>query len=166
LLKVLVAADCPEDFFVTEFVDCRGKDEFFRKIRAAVVGGEIILIRVDYDTFWNVHGRKNRKRVPFYLERPYLLDEEKRICLDPDAALGRSAMQSLRAIRERIPMDIFGIDFAVDPLGIVIFYEANATMNLFSTAPKEAANPKEAGENLKLAFQSYFMSLVAKSKTA
>jgi hypothetical protein len=39
-------------------------------------------------------------------------------------------------------------------------------MNLFSTAPKEAANPKEAGENLKLAFQSYFMSLVAKSKTA
>lgn len=164
LLKVLLAVDCPENFFVTEFVDCRGKDAIFRKIRAAVVGSEIILMRVDYDTFWNVHGRKNRKRVPFYLERPYLLDEEKRICGDPDAELGRSAMLSLQAIRERIPLDVFGIDFAVDAQGTVIFYEANATMNLFSTAPKEVANPKESGEKLKRAFQSYFMSL-AKSGT-
>jgi len=165
LLKVLLAVDCPENFFVTEFVDCRGKDECFRKIRAAVVGDEIILMRVDYDTYWNVHGRKNKKRVPFYLERPYLLDEEKRICGDMDAALGRSAMRSLRAIRERIPLDVFGIDFAVDAQGTVIFYEANATMNLFSTAPKEVSNPKESGEKLKQAFQSYFMSLAAKSGT-
>jgi tetratricopeptide (TPR) repeat protein len=163
LLKVLLAVDCPENFFVTEFVDCRERDEIFRKIRAAVVGNEIILMRVDYDTFWNVHGRKNKKRVPFYLERPHLLDEEKRICGDPDAALGPSVMQSLRAIRERIPLDVFGIDFAVDAQGTVIFYEANATMNLFSTAPKEVANPKESGERLNHAFQSYFVSLLGKS---
>jgi len=149
-----------EKFFVTEFVDCRrGKNEFFRKIRAAIVQNEIVLVRVDYDTFWNVHGRKNIKRVPFYLENSYLLDEEKRICKDPEAALGRPALQSLHAIRDRIPLDVFGVDFDVNADGQVVFYEANATMNLFSTARKEVPNPKAAEDHLKQAFQSYLTSL-------
>jgi len=159
LVEVL-SAGCPEQFFVTEFVDCSGGNEFFRKIRAAIVGDEIIFVRVDYDTHWNVHGRKNEKRVPFYLEHMYVLDEEKRICHDPEAELGGSAIQALRAIRARIPLDVFGIDFAVDADGRVIFYEANATMNLFTTAQKEVPNPKEASDRLKLAFQGYLMSLV------
>jgi Flp pilus assembly protein TadD len=162
-LVELLSAGCPEKFFVTQFVDCRRRNEFFRKIRAAIVQDEIVIIRVDYDTYWNVHGRKSEKRVPFYLEHAYVLDEEKRICKDPETELGRSAMQSLRAIRDRIPLDVFGIDFAVKADGLLIFYEANATMNLFSTASKEAPNPKEAGDRLKLAFQSYFTSLATKS---
>ncbi len=101
-------------------------------------------------------------RVPFYLENAYLLDEEKRICKDPEAGLGRSAIQSLRAIRDRIPLDVFGLDFDVDADGLLVFYEANATMNLFSTARKEVPNPKEADDCLKLAFQRYFTSLVAR----
>ena len=130
---------------MTQFVDSRAGNEFFRKIRAAIVKDEIIIMRVDYNTHWNVHGRKSEKRVPFYLENLHLLEEEKRICKDPEAGLGRTAMQALRAIRERIPLDVFGIDFGVDADGRLIFYEANATMNLFSTAPKQIPNPK-AGE--------------------
>ena len=163
--EALVAAldsSLPEKFFVTEFVDRRGGNKFFRKIRAAIVRDEIVIVRVDFDTYWNVHGRKSAKRVPFYLENAYLLDEEKRICNDPEAELGRSAMQSLRAIRDRIPLDVFGIDFDVDADGQVVFYEANATMNLFSTANKAVPNPKVANERLKLAFQRYFTSLVAR----
>jgi glutathione synthase/RimK-type ligase-like ATP-grasp enzyme len=160
LLEALSVGDRPDQFFVTEFVDSRGKNEFHRKIRAAVVKDEIILVRVDYDTFWNVHGRKSEGRVPFYLERPYLLEQEKRICLDPETELGRRAMKSLRGVRERIPLDVLGIDFDVDPDGRVVFYEANATMNLFTTANPAAPNPKEATERLKLAFQRYFTSLL------
>jgi tetratricopeptide (TPR) repeat protein len=158
-LNEVLASGFPKEFFVTEFVDSRGGNKFFRKIRAAIVKDEIIIVRVDYDTHWNIHGRKSEKRVPFYLENLYLLDEEKRICLNPEAGLGRSAVQSLRAIRNRIPMDVFGIDFDVDADGRVVFFEANATMNLFSTAQKQVPNPKEADDCLKLALQRYFMSL-------
>jgi tetratricopeptide (TPR) repeat protein len=160
LLGLLSTSDRPEQFFVSEFVDSRGKNESHRKIRAAVVKDEIVLVRVDYDTFWNVHGRKSEERVPFYLERPYLLEQEKRICHDPETELGRPAMKALRALRERIPLDVLGIDFEVDPDGRVVFYEANATMNLFTTANPAAPNPKEATERLKLAFQRYFASLL------
>jgi Tfp pilus assembly protein PilF len=151
----------PENFFVTEFVDGRGKNEFFRKIRAGFIEDEIVISRVDFDAYWNVRGRKQVKRVQFYLDNPHLLDEEKRICKNPEAGLGRPAMQSLRAIRDRIPLDVFGMDFDIDADGRLIFYEANATMNLFSTAQKVVPNPKEADDRLKLAFQRYFSSLVA-----
>ena len=162
VLVSLIPSGLPERFFVTEFIDSRGGNKYYRKIRAAIVQDTIVVVRVDFNTNWNVHGRKTEKRVPFYLENAYLLDEEKRICLNPETGLGPSAMQALRAIREKIPLDVFGMDFDVDPDGRVVFYEANATMNLFSTARKEVPNPKEGDDCLKLAFQRYFTSLVAR----
>jgi Flp pilus assembly protein TadD len=162
MLVEVLASGCPEEFFVTEFVDSRGGNKFFRKIRAAIVNDEIVIVRVDYDTNWNVHGRKSAKRVPFYLENAYLLDLEKQICADPEKELGRPAIQSLHTIRDQLPLDVFGMDFDVDADGSVVFYEANATMNLFSTAQKEVPNPKEADDHLKLAFQRYLTCLVAR----
>ncbi|MDB6059450.1 MAG: hypothetical protein JWO95_3294 [Verrucomicrobiales bacterium] len=160
LMKVLSAGDCPDNLFVTQFIDTRGNNPHYRKVRAAGVGDEIIVLRADFSDNWNVHGRKKPKRWAFYKENPHLLEEEKRICHDSEATLGRTAVDALRAIRERHPLDIFGIDFDVDGDGRLIFYEANAAMNLFSTAPKEIPNPKEAGDRLKMAVQRYFASLV------
>lgn len=161
-LVAVLSSELPERFFVTEFIDSRRENKFFRKIRAAIVKDEIVIVRVDYDDCWNVHGRKTEKRVQFYLENAHLLEEEKRICKYPEAGLGQPAIQSLRAIRDRIPLDVFGIDFDVDADGLLVFYEANATMNLFSTAHKEVPYPKEAEDCLKLAFQRYFTSLAAR----
>ena len=160
LLAVLAAVDCPEKFFVTEFVDSRGGKKFFRKIRATVVKDEIIIVRADYDTFWKIYGRKSDERVAFYLNNAHLLEEEKRICEHPEEELGRSAIQSLVAIRKRVPLDVFGIDFDVDADGTLVFYEANATMNLFSTARAEVPYPKDAAARMRLGFQRYFTSLV------
>ncbi len=67
--KALVTAlggGLPEKFAVTQFVDSRESDGFYRKIRAVVVKDEIIVARVDYDVNWNVHGRKSDERVAFY----------------------------------------------------------------------------------------------------
>lgn len=162
LLAVFTSEGCPEEFYVTAFVDSRGGKEFYRKIRAAVVQDEVVIVRVDYSTFWNVHGRKNIKRLPFYLEHPELLDLEKQICAHPEAELGRPAMQSFRALRARIPLDVFGVDFDVAADGSLVFYEANATMNLLSTAQKEAPNPIAANDRLKSVFQKYLGSLAAR----
>jgi len=162
-LAGVLSSGLPRNFFVTEFVDSRGGNKFFRKIRAAIVKDEIIICRVDYNPNWNARGRRRSDEgLAFYLEHAYLLDEEKQICAHPEEKLGRSAIQSLRAIRERIPLDVFGVDFNVDADGLLIFYEANATMNLFSTARKEISNPQQADDCLMLAFRRYLMSLVAR----
>ncbi len=156
-----LSADFPENFFVTQFIDSRGGREHFRKIRAVVIGDEIIISRVDFQDHWNVRGRKNPKRAPFYLERPFLLEEEKQICRNPEAALGRSALEALRTIRDRIPLEVFGIDFEVNADGIVVFYEANANMNLLSTADPRVPNPKESEDRLRETFRSYLETLAA-----
>jgi len=150
-----------DEFFVTQFVETRNGEPFYRKLRAAVVESTIVIVRVDYDSYWNVHGRKSEKRVPFYQANMYLLDEEKRICKDPETALGKSAVQALGEIRNRIPLDVFGIDFGVDANGSVVFYEANATMNLLPTAQKQLPNPKEQNEFLKETLRKYLCSLVS-----
>jgi tetratricopeptide (TPR) repeat protein len=158
LLKVL-ASDLQEDFFVIQFMNTPEKHGFYRKIRGTILKDEIIISRVDFSDHWNVRGRRTDVRLKFYLANLYLLDEEKRICKDPEAALGRSALQALQTIRDRIPLDIFGIDFDVDSNGTLIFYEANATMNLLTTARKEVPNPPESEERLRQAFRRYFKSL-------
>ena len=160
LIKVL-STDWPDKFFVTQFVDCRRGKEFYRKIRATVVADEVILTRVDYSEHWNVRGRKNPNRLSFYADNPHLLDVEKQICSKPEKMLGRAAVFSLEVIRDRIPLDVFGIDFDVNMDGALVFYEANATMNLFSTAQKTIPNPKESEEALKQAFRfRYFTFMV------
>jgi Flp pilus assembly protein TadD len=161
LVAVLASDFREKDFFVTDFVDSRGRREFYRKIRAAIVRGEIIIVRADYDVHWNVHGRKSDERVAFYLKNSHLLAEENQLCQDPAAEFGKSVLQALQTICQRIPLDIFGVDFDVDPNGQLVFYEANATMNLFSTARKEVPHPPAPEDRLKQAFQRYFASLVA-----
>lgn len=158
----LLSSGCPESFYVTQFIDSRGFNDHYRKIRAAIVGQEIIFIRVDFSDNWMVHGRKHPNRWAFYHANLHVLEDEKRICKDPEAALGRRAIQALGKIRERNPLDIFGIDFDVDSSGRLVLYEANAAMNLFSNTPKDLPNPKEAGDRLKSAFQRYFTSLITK----
>ena len=162
LVAVLRSAAFPEGFFITQFVDSRHGSPLYRKIRAAFIKDEIIICRVDFSPDWNVRGRKTDDRVAFYLKNPHLLTEEQRLCSAPETHLGTLAMQSLRAIRQRINLDIFGLDFDVDAAGRVVFHEANATMNLFSTARKEVPNPESAEIALRLAFENYFDSLASR----
>ncbi len=162
LHAVLAAERCPEEFYVTAFVDSRGGKEFYRKIRAAFVQNEMVVMRVDNDTGWNVHARKSDARVAFYLANTQLLAEEKRICENPEAELGRTAMTALRAIRERIPLDVFGVDFDVADDGTLIFYEANATMNLLTTARKEVAYPEAADARLLQLLRDHFIALAVR----
>jgi hypothetical protein len=41
----------------------------------------------------------------------------------------------LSAVRERMPLDFFGMDFGIAPDGRVVLFEANATMNFFPLSP-------------------------------
>ena len=122
--------------------------------------GEIFLIRVDRDRHWMVHARKTAPRIAFYLQNLHLLEEEKRICRDPVGELGEPVLRVLQGIAERIPMDIFGIDFDVDPGGQVVFYEANASMNLLSTVNnREVDYPRHAEERMLAAIRNYLLAL-------
>lgn len=150
-------------FYVIQFYDNPHAKGFYRKIRAAVAGDVIQIVRVDSDVSWNVHGRKSEERVVFYQENADLLRQEEAICRDPDAELGPHVMATLRALRQRNPLDVFGVDFDVVDDGRLLFFEANASMNLLSSADSRVDHPEEAENRFMAAFDAYVDGLMAKT---
>jgi len=146
------------------FVDSRAGAELFRKFRVAVVGDEIIPVRLDFSDTWNVHGRLTPDRQLFYRRRPHLLAEEKRLLAAPNEVLTEGAIQALRDIRKKMPLDIFGIDFDVGRDGRIVFFEANASMYLLEYLGPDDADlyhPVDANTRLRMAIKAHLERRIA-----
>ena len=153
-----LSARVGRQIYAHPFVDSRA-GALFRKFRIAVVGEEIIPVRLDYRDFWKVHGRILPERKAFYRQRPHLLREEERLLAAPNEVLSERVLDTLREVRRRVPLDIFGVDFDVRPDGQVVFFEANASMYLLEVLGPDDADlfhPAAPVLRLQNAIKAYF----------
>jgi hypothetical protein len=153
-----LAARTGDQIYAHAFVDSRAGEPYYRKFRVAVVGDQIIPVRLDFSQTWKVFGRIQPERKRFYRERPHLLDAEKRLLAPPNDALTDGAMQALRDLRTKIPLDIFGVDFDVAPDGRIVFFEANASMYLLEYLGPEDADlhhPRDAEMRAREAMKAF-----------
>jgi len=120
------------DHIVTEFIDFRSDDGLYRKYRNFFIGPHIILRHMLVSDRWNVHANDRRR---FLSEWPELLEEERQLFETPQGAFPDQVLQCQRAIRERMALDFFGMDYGIVPDGRVVLFEANATMNFFPFIP-------------------------------
>ena len=129
-----VAALTPGDHVATQFVDFASADGLYRKYRAFFVGERIILRHMLVSDHWNVHADD---RARFMAEHPQAIAEE-RALLESADPFEPSVRQVLEAVRDRMPLDFFGMDFGVTRGGELVLFEANATMSFFpfSTDPQ------------------------------
>jgi len=109
----------------TEFVDYRSADGLYRKFRLFFIGQRRILRHMLISDSWSVHGAARTK---FMAPRPELIAEE-RAMFDAENPFSPEVRAIFDAVRERMPLDFFGLDFALGARGEVILFEANATMN-------------------------------------
>jgi len=116
-------------FYVLQYVDLRDGEGHYRKLRAAFFPDEIILVHCTHHSAWMVGGR-NDPAPEFYRRFPHRLDEMLRIVHDPLGTLGPGLWPVLEAIRERVPLDVFGMDFDIDTNGQVVLFEVQSTMIL------------------------------------
>lgn len=121
-----------DDHIATEFIDFRSSDGLYRKFRVFFIGRHIIFRHLLISDDWNVHG-KDRGR--FMADRPDLIDEERAMFGTPEGAFSPKVRRVIGAVRERIALDFFGMDFGIAPDGRVLLFEANATMNFFAALP-------------------------------
>lgn len=120
------------EHIVTEFADFRSEDGLYRKYRAFFIGEQIIFRHMLVSDAWNVHAAD---RMRFMVDRPELLAEEQAMFEHAGGALPAGVIDTLEAIRTRMPLDYFGMDFGILPDGRVVLFEANATMNFFPFLP-------------------------------
>jgi hypothetical protein len=61
-------------------------------------------------------------------QQPWMQQEEAAFLADPAIVFNATHFRALRAIRERIGLDYFGIDCGLDPEDNLLVFEVNATM--------------------------------------
>ena len=119
-----------QELYGIEYIHNPAAENIYRKIRAAVVGGEIFISHVHFAQQWKVHREKDEeKRAALSLELATVQYGDK-IISDPLGTLGKPGMAALKEIRARIPLEFFGIDFDIMADGRLLFFEANAAMNI------------------------------------
>jgi hypothetical protein len=116
------------DLIITEFADFRSGDGLYRKYRAFFFAQQVIFRHMLVSDEWSVHARD---RMRFMAERPELLAEEAALFARPEGALPAPVVKALESVRDRMPLDYFGMDFGIARDGRVVLFEANATMNFF-----------------------------------
>lgn len=120
------------DYVLTEFVDFRSADGFYRKYRFFLFGKRPVLRHMIASDQWDIHARD---RAGFMVGRPGLLAEEAGLFEQDESALPATARQVLGAVADRMGLDYFGMDCAIAADGQVVLFEANATMNFFPFMP-------------------------------
>jgi glutathione synthase/RimK-type ligase-like ATP-grasp enzyme len=120
------------EFIIIEFVDFRSKDGLYRKHRLWSFGDRSIFRHLVISDQWNVHV-KDRTR--FMIDRPELIDEELHLLERAEGAFPETVHEVFHDVRQRLGLDFFGMDFALDSRGDVVLFEANATMSFFPLEP-------------------------------
>jgi glutathione synthase/RimK-type ligase-like ATP-grasp enzyme len=120
------------EYIATEFVDFASPDGFYRKYRFFFFDKRPIFRHMLVSDSWNVHA-KDRSRI--MAERPDLLEEEEVLFGRADGAFPSEVHDTLHAVRERMGLDYFGMDFGLMRDGRVLLFEANAAMNFFPFLP-------------------------------
>ena len=115
-----------------EFVDFRSTDGLYRKYRVFFIGQRRVFRHLLISDSWNVHAA-DRQRV--MAARPELIEEEQRMFTSFENPFPDQVQRVLSAVRERMPLDFFGMDFGILPDDRVVLFEANATMNFFPLSP-------------------------------
>lgn len=116
--------------YAIEYVHNPAAEGAYRKIRAAVIGEDVFITHVHFGPRWNVHRERDKEKLAAFDLDGKAASHAAQMIATPEQTLGRQAMAALHAIRARIPLDFYGIDFDMLPDGRVLFFEANAAMNL------------------------------------
>jgi hypothetical protein len=122
-LAAALAQRTDTDRYFIEYIDYRSVDGYFRKYRFIFVNGEILPYHLAIADRWKVHHDSTDMA-----DHPWMQREEEAFLNNPASVFGPSHYQVLREIRERVGLDYFGVDCALDRSGNLVMFEANASM--------------------------------------
>jgi tetratricopeptide (TPR) repeat protein len=122
-LTVLLAQRPETDRYLIEYVDYRSSDGYFRKYRFIFVDAQSLPYHLAIANDWKVHHGNTDMADHQWMQR-----EEEAFLYDPAAIVSAGHDRILRAIRERIGLEYFGIDCGIDRSGDLVVFEVNASM--------------------------------------
>ncbi|MDB2378814.1 hypothetical protein N9V97_08245, partial [Luminiphilus sp.] len=114
------------DLYVTEFIDVASDEGVFQKIRAFYIDGDLYPIHLLRGEHWEVGRRGDRLKI--MSEQRWMREDEAHCLNDLPDYLGATNHAALLNFMADIGLDFCGVDFAVDPAGKLVIFEANPAM--------------------------------------
>jgi tetratricopeptide (TPR) repeat protein/glutathione synthase/RimK-type ligase-like ATP-grasp enzyme len=112
-----------KEYYVTEFVDYRSNDGFYRKYRFIFVDGEIFPYHLAIHDTWKVHHFRTDMENHLWMQ-----EEEAAFLADPWRTFSSGHQVALREIHKVIDLEFFGLDCSLDSQGNILVFEVNASM--------------------------------------
>jgi glutathione synthase/RimK-type ligase-like ATP-grasp enzyme len=122
-LAALIGPLPGKELLAIDYLDARGRDGMARKYRVMFIDHALYPLHLAVSNDWKVHYFSSEMR-----SSAVFRDEEQRFLEDMPAVLGTRAVAALQEIERTLGLDFAGIDFAIDRDGLVLIFEANATM--------------------------------------
>lgn len=116
----------PAELIVAQFQPYADAAGWYRKMRVFLVDGVAYPVHLFLSRHWDVRGYADVRAA--MRADPALWNAKRRFLEDPAGYLGAEAWSRLEALADLIPLDYFGVDFAVLPDGSILVFEANAAM--------------------------------------
>jgi len=121
------------DFYLTQFVDSRSDDGYYRKTRVAVIDGVPLIRHYLIDRNWIV----NASSLAFMDQSETLTDEARQMMAEFHAKQRPLLSERVLEIATRLGLEYFGIDFHLNERGEMLVFEANANMNILYNSRRE-----------------------------
>jgi tetratricopeptide (TPR) repeat protein len=122
-LRAFLARRADADHYLTEYIDYRSTDGYFRKYRFIFVDGQILPYHLAIGNDWKLHHDSTDMA-----NQQWMQQEEQAFLRNPSTVFNSLHDQALRAIRRRIGLEFFGIDCGLDRSGNLVVFEVNASM--------------------------------------
>ncbi|WP_158809489.1 tetratricopeptide repeat protein [Beijerinckia sp. L45] len=122
-LEAFIALRPATDHYIIEYLDYVSPDGFFRKYRFIFVGDRVMPYHLAIGESWKVHHAATGM-----IDVDWMKQEEHAFLQDPTHVFEKRHYAALRAIRDRVGLDFFGIDCGLDRAGNLIVFEVNTSM--------------------------------------
>jgi hypothetical protein len=111
------------EHYLIEYLDYRSADGHFRKYRFIFVSDEILPYHLAIGLDWKLHHDSTDM-----IDHEWMQREEEAFLTDPTTAFNPDHYAALRAIRDAVDLEYFGIDCGLDAAGQLVVFEVNASM--------------------------------------
>ncbi|HZP77365.1 MAG TPA: tetratricopeptide repeat protein [Pseudolabrys sp.] len=122
-LTTFLQENSGRDLYVSEYLDYRSIDGYYRKYRFIFVNEEIYPYHLAICDDWKVHHFRTDMAA-----RPWMQHEEKAFLDNPWKVFSTAHRAALEKIRMAFELDFFGVDCGLDQEGNLVVFEVNASM--------------------------------------
>ena len=110
-------------FYLSEFVDYRSADGYYRKYRMICINGQILPYHLAIHNDWMVHHFRTDMA-----NQAWMREEEEAFLKNPHGIFNQEHFAAFQKMATAIGLDYCGIDCSLDRDGNIVVFEANATM--------------------------------------